>query len=95
MRAVSPAFSIATVIALPPPWTTTGRMPTVCMKTTSTSRAPERLGIFHHRAAQLDDRELAVELADEAQRLDQYVRLADGFLMHRTAPPVPDLNRWL
>ena len=26
-------------MALPPPWTTTGRIPTVCMKTTSTSKA--------------------------------------------------------
>ena len=46
----------------------------------------ERLGIFHHRPAQLDDRELPVELPDEAHRLDQYVRLADGFLMHGVAP---------
>ncbi len=32
------------VIALPPPWTTTGRMPTVCMKTTSCSRARSASG---------------------------------------------------
>ena len=49
----------------------------------------ERLGIFHHRPAQLDDRELPVELTDEAHRLDQYVRLADGFLMHSVVPSRP------
>ena len=49
----------------------------------------ERLGIFHDRTAQLDDRELPVELTDEAHRLDQYVRLADGFLMHSVAPSRP------
>ena len=38
-RAVRPAFSIAWVIALPPPCTITGRIPTVCMKTTSTKSA--------------------------------------------------------
>ena len=40
-----PAFSIAWVIALPPPWTTTGRIPTVCMNTTSTSRARSASGL--------------------------------------------------
>ena len=64
----------------------TGRIPTVCMKTTSTSSARSDSGIFHDRAAELDDRELPVELADEAHRLDQHVRLADGFLMHSVAP---------
>ena len=49
----------------------------------------QRLGILHHRAAELDDREPAVELADVAQRLDQYVRLADGFFMHGSIPPTP------
>ncbi len=49
----------------------------------------ERLGIFHDRAAELDDRELPVELTDEAHRLDQYVRLADGFLMHSVVPSHP------
>ena len=44
-RASSPAFSIAKVIALPPPWTTTGRIPTVCMNTTSTSRARSASGL--------------------------------------------------
>ena len=45
----------------------------------------ERLGVFHHRAAELDDGEPAVELADVAQRLDQDIRLADRFLMHVAA----------
>ena len=49
-------------------------------------QGPERLGIFHHRAAELDDREPAVELADVAQRLDQDIRLADRFLMHFDSP---------
>ena len=61
-------------------------MPTVCMNTTSTRSARSDLRILHDRAAKLDDRELAVELADEAERLDQYVRLADGFLMHFDHP---------
>ena len=37
-RGSSPAASIARLIAAPPPWTTTGRMPTVSMKTMSSSR---------------------------------------------------------
>ena len=49
-------------------------------------QGPQRLGVFHHRAAELDDREPAVELADVAQRLDQDIRLADRFLMHVESP---------
>ena len=81
-RRRGPAFSIATVIALPPPWTTTGRMPDGLHEDDVDQQGAERLGVFHHRAAELDDREPAVELADVAERLDQDIRLADRFFMH-------------
>ena len=74
------------MIALPPPWTTTGRMPDGLHEHDVDQQGPERLGVLHHRAAELDDGEPAVELADVAQRLDQHIRLADRFLMHGVIP---------
>ena len=41
---LEPRLLHGAVIALPPPWTTTGRMPTVSMKTMSTSRARSASG---------------------------------------------------
>ncbi len=74
----SPASSIARLMAAPPPWTTTGRMPTVSMNTMSKQQVPQRVVVLHHAAAQLDDRDLVAELADPLQGLDQHVGLLDG-----------------
>ena len=53
-------------------------------------QGPQRLGVLHHRAAELDDREAALELADIAERLDQHIRLADRYLVHVASPtPAP------
>ncbi len=38
-------------------------------------QVPQRVGVLHDAAAELDDRDLVAELADPAQRLDQHVGL--------------------
>ena len=45
-------------------------------------QVPQRLGVLHHAAAELDDRDLVAELADPAHRLDQQIRFLDGVLDH-------------
>ena len=55
----------------PPPWTTTGFMPTYLSSTTSRANSSRSAGSVHRRAAVLDDDGLAVELADVRERLEQ------------------------
>ncbi len=42
---------------------------------------PQRVIIFHHAAAQLDDGDLIAEAANPAQGLDKHVGFFDGVLM--------------
>ena len=54
-------------------------MPTVSMKTMSSSRWRMRPLVLHHAAAELDDGDLVAELADPAEGLDQHVGFCNGF----------------
>ena len=42
---------------------------------------PQRIGVFHHAAAELDDRDLVAELADPAKGFDQDVGFFDRMLV--------------
>ena len=57
----------------PPPWTTTGRMPTWCISTTSAANWAEQLGRRHGVAAELHDDDRAPEALDVRQRLEQHL----------------------
>ena len=83
-----PSRDIRSLICGPPPCTTTGRIPTRRISTTSSAnsasascsrRAGERV------AAVLDDDDLAGEAPDVRQRLDQRRRLLGGDLDHSVA----------
>ena len=53
------------------------------MNTMSSSRCRSASSIFHHAAAELDDRDLVAELANPAEGLDQHVGLLDGSFLSR------------
>ena len=59
------------VISGPPPWTIIGLRPTYLSRTTSVAKASRRPSSTHRRAAVLDHRGSAVELADVGQGLEQ------------------------
>ncbi len=61
-------------------------MPTVCMKTTSTSKARSVSGSSITDPPSLITVNPAVKLPDVPQRLDQDIRLADRFFMHGLDP---------
>ena len=51
------------------------------MNTMSIEQMPQRVGIFHHAAAELDDRDLVAEAANPAEGLDQHVGFFDRVLV--------------
>ena len=82
IRLSSPAFSIARVMALPPPWTTTGLISTASRKTMSRA-TPLRMFVVrrvHETAAVFDDERLAAEFLDVRQRFEQRLGFGDQIL---------------
>ena len=67
-------FSMSSICG-PPPWTTTGFMPTSFSNTTSRAKECLQLLVGHGVAAVLDDDGLAVEAADIRQRFGEDLRL--------------------
>ena len=51
------------------------------MKHDVEQQVPQGVVVFHHAAAELDDRDLVAELANPAQGFDQHVGLLDGALL--------------
>jgi dethiobiotin synthetase len=81
-RAWRPAFSMARVMALPPPWTTMGLISTASRKTTSRA-TPLRMtgsGESMKRAAVFDDEGGAVEALKERQGFEEGGGLGDQIL---------------
>ena len=76
--ACRPAAAMARSIGLPPPWTRTGRRPTVSMKTTSCSVARRASGSSMALPPSLMTVSWSRNCADVAEGLDQHVGLADG-----------------
>ena len=90
-----PTRSISAPIWGPPPWTTTGSMPTERMSTTSSANeasasASSTAGLAglgtEHVAAVLDHDDLAPEPPDVGQGLDQHRGLVSGVTLARGAP---------
>ncbi len=81
-----PASAMARVMAEPAPCTSTGRIPTLSMKTTSTNRCPSAPASSSTLPPQLDHRDLVAELADPPQGLDQDIGFLNSFLQCERSP---------